>query len=57
MKDDTKVIRIDGLGELNSKICSFIIHDDKGDKKTKGINKNVVKKIYLEEYVDLLYMK
>ena len=41
MKDETKSVSIVEFVELKSQIDSYIKEDKEGDKKAKGINKNI----------------
>ena len=54
-KDQTKVIPIVEFVGLKSKIYSFWKDGSFSDRKVKGINKSITKKIKHEEYEDLWF--
>ena len=55
MKDEVKGKIISEFVGLKSKMCSLIDVDGEGNKKAKGANKNVVKNIRHEEYLDVSF--
>ena len=57
MKDEFKENIVSEFVGLKSKMYSLIAVDDEEVKKTKGVNKNVVKKIRHKEYIDVLFNK
>ena len=57
MKDYIKVVVIVEFVGLKSNIYSRVKEDNEGDKKVKGINKDVVKNIMHEEYENTLFEK
>ena len=56
MKDETKVVIIDELVGLKSKMYSLAMVGDEKVKTTKCVNRNVVN-IRHKEYVDVLFGK
>ena len=54
MKDEAKSVPTVGL---KSRMYSVIKEDNKGDKKTKGINNKVFKNMAHEEYENALFVK
>ena len=57
MKDDIKGKIISEFVGLKSKMYSLIDVDNEENKKAKGVNKKVVKKIRHKEYIDVLFNK
>ena len=57
MKHEFKGRIISDFVGLNSKMYSLIVVDDKENKKEKGVNISVVKKIWLKEFFDVLFNK
>ena len=57
MKDEFKEKIISEFVGLKSKMYSLIAVDDEEVKKAKGVDKNIVKKIRHEEFVDVLFNK
>ena len=57
MKDEFKGKIISELVGLKSKMYSFIAVDGGEIKKAKGVNKNVVKNIKHEKYIDVLFKR
>ena len=57
MKDEFKGKIISKFVGLKSKMYSLIDVDNEKTKKPKGINKNVIKNIRHEEYIDALFNK
>ena len=54
MKDETGVVATEEFFGLKPKIKPFLIDDNSEHKKTKGVNRNFVKKITHNKYKDLL---
>ena len=57
MKDEFKVKIVSEFVGLKSKIYSLIAVDGGEIKKAKGVNKNVVKNIGHEEYINVSFNK
>ena len=57
MKDEFKGKMISEFIELKSKMHSLVDVDGEETKKTKGVNKNVVKSTRHKEFVDTLFNK
>ena len=57
MKDEFKGKIISEFVGLKSKMHSLIDVDNEENKKAKGVNKNVVKNIRDEEYIDVMFNK
>ena len=57
LKNETKDIPIAEFGGLKTNMLSFIKEDNKLDKNIKGINKDVVKKIKPEKFINILFEK
>ena len=57
MKDEFKGKIISEFVGLKSKMHSLTDVDNEENKKAKGVNKNVVKNIRDEEYIDVMFNK
>ena len=57
MKDEFRGKIINEFVGLMSKMYSLVDVDSEEVKKTKGVNKNVVKKLRHKEFVDVLFNK
>ena len=57
MKDKTAGIAIEEFAGLNPKMHSYLVNDNKGHKKAKGVNRNVDMTISHNEYKDVLLNK
>ena len=54
MKDETAGVAVEEFVGLKPKLYSFLIDNNSEHKKSKGINKNVVKRISHSEYREVL---
>ena len=54
MKDETAGVAVEEFVGLKPKSYSFLIDNNSEHKKSKGINKNVVKRISHSEYREVL---
>ena len=54
MKDETGGVAIKEFVGLKPKMYSFLVDDNSGNKKVKGVNRNVVATISHSEYKDVL---
>ena len=57
MKDKTAGVAIEEFFELKPKMYSYLVDDDSGHKKAKGVNKNIVAAISHNGYKDVLLNK
>ena len=57
MNDEVKGKMISEFVELKSKMQSLVIANSKEIKKTKDIDKNIVKNTHIKKYVDVLFNK
>ena len=57
MKVEIAGVAIEEFVGLKPNICSYLVDDNSGHKKTKGVNKNVVATISHNEYKDVLLKK